>query len=357
MSARIERVTVPTTDGGHLDARLDRPAGPPRAFALFAHRFGGDTGAAARIATALTDVGYAVLWFDVVGPDDAAAVSAAADWLRREHRAPQILVGHCRGGTAVLVVAGSIPEVRAVVTIGAIAGDGVDHVSTMRRALLVMHSPTDNDVSVDHAADIFLAARHPKSFVALDGADHLLSDDRDAAFVASMIGPFADRFVLDEPAPSSAPPHGTVTVSETTRGAFLNHVLVGSHRMLADEPVNVGGHDAGPTPYDLLGSALGACTSMTLRMYADRKDLPLDHVTVEIRHRKVHADDCTECVEHPMLAERTGLIDRFERTIHVRGDALTDDDRARLLAIADKCPVHRTLESASVIVTQLDRAE
>jgi putative redox protein len=400
MPARIEPITFPGRSGVELAARMDLPAGPPRAFALFAHCFtcGKDLHAASRIADALTDVGYAVLRFDFTGlgmsggefantdfTSNTDDVLAAADWLRREHRAPQVLVGHSLGGAAVLAVAGAIPEARAVVTIGApsspehvaglftsslaeIEASGeacvqiadrpftirrellddlhshavLDRVATMKKALLVMHSPIDNVVSVDHAADIFVAARHPKSYVALDGADHLLSRPADAAFVASMIGPFADRYVDDEPADAAAPPHGTVTVSETTRGTFLNHVLVGNHRMLADEPVNVGGTDAGPTPYDFLGTALGACTAMTLRMYADRKDLPLDHVTVEVRHRKVHADDCRECVENPLLADRTGLIDRFERVIHVQGDDLSDGDRAKLLTIADKCPVHRS---------------
>jgi uncharacterized OsmC-like protein/alpha/beta superfamily hydrolase len=420
MGARIRRITFPGSQGTELSARIDLPAGPPRAFALFAHCFtcGKDLNAVSRIASALTDVGYAVLRFDFTGlgmsggefantdfTSNTEDLIAAADWMRREHRAPQVLVGHSLGGTAVLAVAGSIPEVRAVVTIGAPAStehvtgvfassldeierSGVatvdiagrpftirkefvddlrnhvvaDRVATLKKALLVMHSPVDNVVGVDHAAEIFRAARHPKSFVALDGADHLLSQPRDAAFVASMIGPFADRYIADESvrpadAASEDADHGSVVVAETTRGKFLNHVLVGTHRLLADEPASVGGSDAGPTPYDFLGAALGACTSMTLRMYADRKKLPLDHVSVEVRHRKIHADDCDECVEHPALAGRTGMIDRFERVIHVEGEALTADDHAKLLEIADKCPVHRTLESAGTIVTCLGLPE
>jgi uncharacterized OsmC-like protein/alpha/beta superfamily hydrolase len=412
MGARIRRVTFPGSQGADLAARIDLPAGPPRAYALFAHCFtcGKDLNAVSRIASALTDVGYAVLRFDFTGlgmsggefantdfTSNTDDLVAAADWLRREHQAPQVLVGHSLGGAAVLAVAGAIPEVRAVVTIGApaspehvtgvfsssldeIESSGVaevsiagrpftirkefvddlrDHVvtdraATMRKALLVMHSPIDNVVSVDHAAEIFRAARHPKTFVALDGADHLLSQPRDAAFVASMIGPFADRYIDDQSVPSDGGDHGPIVVAETTRGKFLNHVLVGDHRLLADEPASVGGTDAGPTPYDLLGAALGACTSMTLRMYADRKQLPLDHVTVEVRHRKVHADDCEECVDSALLAGRAGMIDRFERVINVQGADLTADDHAKLLEIADKCPVHRTLESASAIVTRLD---
>ena len=224
----------------------------------------------------------------------------------------------------------------------------------MKRALLVMHSPIDNTVSIDHASEIFQAARHPKSFVSLDGADHLLTNRDDARFAANAIGAFADRYIIDESGALDAPPgSASVVVAETTQGPFLNHVVVGQHRLLADEPESVGGFDAGPSPYDFLGAALGACTSMTLRMYADRKKVPLDRVTVEVSHGKVHANDCVECADNTNLVARTGMIDRFERAITVEGDDLTDEHRAKLLEIADKCPVHRTLESASAIVTRL----
>jgi putative redox protein len=412
MVARIERVTFPGSQGAELAARLDLPAGPPRAFALFAHCFtcSKDIAAASRIASALTDAGFGVLRFDFTGlgmsggefentdfTSNTQDLLAAADWLREQHRAPQLLVGHSFGGAAVLAVAGDVPEVRAVATIGApsspdhvtgvfsqsldeIAAEGAaevelagrrfrirqqfvddlrshvvtDRVATMRRALLVLHSPIDNTVSIDHASQIFAAARHPKSFVSLDGADHLLTDRRDAAFAAAMIGAFADRYILDESGALDAPrATAPVVVAETSQGPFLNHVVVGRHRLLADEPESVGGYDAGPSPYDLLGAALGACTSMTLRMYADRKGLPLDRVTVEVSHGKVHADDCAECADNEQLAGRTGMIDRFDRVLVVAGDDLTDEHRAKLLEIADKCPVHRTLESASSIVTRL----
>jgi len=412
MTARIERVTFPGSQQAQLAARLDLPAGPPRAFALFAHCFtcGKDIAAASRIANALTDLGFGVLRFDFTGlgmsegefentnfTSNAGDLVAAADWLRREHRAPQVLVGHSLGGAAVLAVAADIPEVRAVATIGAPASpDNVtahfessldeiaetgsaevqlagrpfrirqqfvddlrnhvitDRVATMKRALLVMHSPIDNTVSIDHASEIFQAARHPKSFVSLDGADHLLANRDDARFAANAIGAFADRYIVDESGALGAPrASASVVVAETTQGPFLNHVVVGQHRLLADEPESVGGFDAGPSPYDFLGAALGACTSMTLRMYADRKQLPLDRVTVEVSHGKVHSNDCVECADNTTLVGRTGMIDRFERAITVEGDDLTDEHRAKLLEIADKCPVHRTLESASAIVTRL----
>jgi len=412
MAARIERVTFPGSQGDDLAARLDLPAGPARAFAVFAHCFtcSKDIAAASRIANALTDVGFGVLRFDFTGlgmsdgefentnfTSNTDDLVAAADWLRSVHRAPQLLVGHSLGGSAVLAVAADIPEVRAVATIGApaspdhvtgvfadsldeIESEGVacvqlagrpftirqqlvddlrnhvvtDRVRTMKRPLLVLHSPIDNTVSIDHAAEIFGAARHPKSFISLDGADHLLSDRNDARFAAAMIGAFADRYIVDESGALDAP-HASapVVVAETTQGQFLNHVVVGRHRLLADEPESVGGFDAGPSPYDFLGAALGACTSMTLRMYADRKGVPLDRVSVAVTHGKVHANDCIECSDNDLLVGRSGMIDRFERVVTIDGDDLTHEQRARLLEIADKCPVHRTLESASSIVTRL----
>jgi len=410
--ARVERVTFPGSQGHQLAARLDLPAGPPRAFALFAHCFtcGKDLRSVGRLASALTDSGFAVLRFDFTGlgssegefantnfSSNTADLRAAIDWLRAEHAAPQILVGHSLGGAAVLSIAGEAAEVRAVVTIGAPAdadhvsglfedsseeirerGEAcvrlagrpftitqqflddlsehrvVERVATMKKPLLVMHSPIDNTVGIDNAARIFEAARHPKSFMSLDGADHLLGDPADADFAAGAIAAFSSRYVLDESGALEAPaPNDSVVVAETTQGPFLNHVVVGRHRFLADEPESIGGFDAGPAPYDFLGAALGACTSMTLRMYANRKGLPLDRVTVDVSHGKVHADDCVECADSEHLAARTGMIDRFERVITIDGDELTDEDRRKLLIIADKCPVHRTLESASAIVTRL----
>ncbi len=417
MSARIDRITFPGSQGDDLAARLDMPAGPPVAFALFAHCFtcSKDVKAASRIATALTDSGFGVLRFDFTGlgmsdgefantnfTSNTDDVVAAADWLRTAHQAPQLLIGHSLGGAAVLAIADEIDEVRAVATIGApadpehvtgvfadsvdeIAESGeaevqlagrtftirqqflddlrnhvvVDRVAASNKAFLVMHSPTDATVGIDNASDIFSAAKHPKSFISLDGADHLLTDPADAAFAATMIAGFATRYVDDQSGALAVPAASApVVVAETAQGPFLNHVVVGKHRLLADEPTSIGGFDAGPAPYDFLGAALGSCTSMTLRMYADRKKLPLDRVTVEVSHDKVHADDCVECAENDnvfaeIASRRATMIDRFERVITIEGPDLTDDDKKRLLAIADKCPVHRTLESASAIATRL----
>ena len=226
----------------------------------------------------------------------------------------------------------------------------LEQLGSFSGALLILHSPIDNTVGIEHAARIFEAARHPKSFVALDGADHLLTNARDAEFAAQMIGTWASRHV-DDPGGAAPPPAATaqVVVAETTQGAFLNHVVIGRHRFLADEPVSVGGFDAGPSPYDLLASALGACTSMTLRMYATRKSIALDRVNVEVTHDKVHATDAARAGGDAASPAR---LDRFRRAIRLEG-ALGDDERARLLEIADRCPVHRTLEQTSLIETVL----
>jgi uncharacterized OsmC-like protein/alpha/beta superfamily hydrolase len=410
--ARVDRVAFPGSQGAKLAARLDLPAGPPKAFALFAHCFtcGKDLSSAGHLASALTEAGFGVLRFDFTGlgssegefantnfSSNTEDLLAAVDWLRTEHSAPQILVGHSLGGAAVLAVAGDVEEVRAVVTIGApsntqhlaaLFDDSVDQivaegeacvslagrsftikqqflddleahavtarVAAMKTPLLVMHSPIDNTVGIDNASEIFEAARHPKSFVSLDGADHLLSKPADAEFAAAMIASFASRYVDDHSGALEAPSSSAaVVVAETSQGPFLNHVVVGRHRFLADEPESIGGFDAGPAPNDFLGAALGACTSMTLRMYADRKKMPLDRVTVEVHHDNVHADDCAACAENELLDGRTGMIDHFERVITIEGNGLTDDDRKKLLIIADKCPVHRTMENASSISTRL----
>ena len=404
MTQRFSRITFPGGSGDALAARLDLPAEPPRAFAVFAHCFtcSKDLKAASRIAATLTRAGIGVLRFDFTGlgasdgefentnfSSNVDDLVAAADWLRAEHEAPQLLVGHSLGGAAVIVAATRIPEVRAVATIGApsdsshatglfdehldaIADSGGADVELAGRtfhisrqlvddlcdgrvaeaaaefdgALLVMHSPIDNSVAIEHAQEVFMAARHPRSFVSLDDADHLLTDERDARYAAGLIGAWADRYIDATDAAPPPPPTAPVVVAETQQGRFLNHVVVGPHRWLADEPTSIGGYDAGPSPYDMLGAALGACTSMTLRMYADRKDLPVDRVMVEVAHDRVHATDA-EGENGP-----TGQIDQFTRVLHVDGD-LDAAVRQRLVEIADMCPVHRTLERSSQIVTQL----
>jgi uncharacterized OsmC-like protein/fermentation-respiration switch protein FrsA (DUF1100 family) len=396
-----------TGEGGHqLAAALDLPEQEPLAYALFAHCFtcGKDVLAARRIAVALAAKGIAVLRFDFTGlgssegdfanstfTSNVADLVRAADHLRETRKGPAILIGHSLGGAAVLAAAGQIPEAKAVVTIAApsdpahvtglfkdriedirrhgkvevsLAGrpfhirreflDDVaehnlmDHVTRLHKALLIMHAPTDDIVGIDNATRIFVAAKHPKSFVSLAGADHLLSERRDAAYVADVIAAWATRYlddvVSDEAAdPGKAP--RSVVIQETRNSKFQQTVAVGPHRMLADEPVAAGGEDTGPGPYDFLLAGLGACTSMTMRLYADRKSLPLERVTVTLRHSKIHAEDCAEC------ETRAGMLDQIDRVIAMEG-ALDAEQRRKLMEIADKCPVHRTLTSEIHIVTR-----
>jgi putative redox protein len=394
-----------TGEGGHqLAAALDTPDGPVQAYALFAHCFtcGKDVLAAKRIATALAAKGIAVLRFDFTGlgasegefanstfSSNVADLVRAADHLRETRGAPTLLIGHSLGGAAILAAAGQIPEAKAVVTIAApsdpahvthlfkdkiadiraqgkvevqLAGrpfhikrefldDVAEHnlmaqVSKLHKALLVMQSPTDDTVGIDNATKIFVAAKHPKSFVSLAGSDHLLSGKRDAAYVADVIAAWAERYV--EPAaaqPGAGEAPRNVVVRETRNGKFQQTVTTGPHKMLADEPVAAGGQDTGPGPYDFLLAGLGACTSMTMRLYADRKSLPLDRVTVTLKHSKIYAKDCEEC------ETRDGMLDQIERDISIEG-ALDADQRKRLMEIADKCPVHRTLTSEIRIVTK-----
>ena len=399
-----EKFDFRNKEGNQLAALLDRPDGPIRAVALFAHCFtcGKDNRAARRIAEGLTLHGIAVLRFDFTGlgasegefanttfSSNVDDLVAAADHLRQKFAAPAILIGHSLGGAAVLAAAHRIAEARAVVTIGApadpahvtgllkgqiadIAMNGevevtlagrpfkirrafLDDVSEqmltpriaeLHKALLIFHSPTDDTVGIDNASHIFLAAKHPKSFISLAGADHLLSRRSDDAYVARVIAAWAARYLDmaadDEPADDTPP--GVVEVRETRRGKFQQEVVLGAHRFLADEPVKDGGLDSGPGPYDLLLAALGACTSMTVRLYADLKQIPLLRTRVRLRHEKIYAKDCAEC------ETREGKIDHIDRAITFEGE-LSAEQRAKLLEIADKCPVHRTLKSEVDIKT------
>ena len=393
-----EKFDFRNAEGHQLAALLDRPDGPTRAVALLAHCFtcGKDVRAARHMAEGLMARGVAVLRFDFTGLGDSEGefanttfssnvddLVAAADHLRRTLGAPAILIGHSLGGAAVLAAAHRIQEARAVVTINApsdpahVAGlfrDRVpdihakgevevtlggrpfrlrrallediaeqklmEQVRALRKALLVFHSPTDDTVGIENASHIFTTAKHPKSFISLAGADHLLSRASDAAYVAHVIAAWAERY-LDMPTDAEAVDDGaprTVMVRETRRSKFQQEIISGRHRLLADEPVKAGGLDSGPGPYDLLLAALGACTAMTLRLYAERKQVPLRRTQVLLRHEKIHAADCAEC------ETKEGMIDRIERVLVLEGD-LDAEQRARLLQIADKCPVHRTLKS------------
>jgi uncharacterized OsmC-like protein/alpha/beta superfamily hydrolase len=409
-----ERFDFANAQGEKLAALLDRPDGPIRAVALFAHCFtcGKDNKAARLIAHGLTSHGIAVLRFDFTGLGSSEGefanttfssnvddLVAAADHLRTQIAAPAILIGHSLGGAAVLAAAHRIAEARAVVTIAApfdpahvaglfgerveeikskgevevtlagrpfrvrrgllddIAGQNLaGRIAELRRALLVFHSPTDETVGIDNASHIFTAAKHPKSFISLAGADHLLLRPSDAAYVAHVIAAWAERY-LDMPAQVAAPKQlvaeaesGEVVVREARHGTFQQEIIAGAHRFLADEPVAAGGLDSGPGPYDLLLAALGACTSMTLRLYADRKQLPLKRTRVRLRHSRIYAADCAAC------ETKEGMLDRIDRSISFEGE-LDAETRKRLLEIADKCPVHRTLTSEIDIRTSEESSQ
>ena len=383
-----QSIRFPGRHGRDLAARLDTPAEAPRAYALFAHCFtcSKDSKAAAYVAQALAAHGIATLRFDFSSLEFSSNLEdllAAAAWLRAAHQAPQILAGHSLGGAAVLAVAARIPEARAIATLGApfdpahvthlvtgakehesdvevtIAGrafrvaksffddlagqDAAQTIGALRKPLLVFHSPRDTVVDIDNASKIFLAAKHPKSFVSLDRADHLLTQKDDARYAATVLAAWASRYLEPE---AAAPALPGVRVAEAGEGRFAQLVTLGRHRLRADEPASVGGDDSGPGPYDLLLAALGACTSMTVRMYAAQKKWPLERVTVDLKHDKVHAADCAEC------ETREGKIDKIERVLTLEGD-LDETQRARLLEIANRCPVHRTLHSEVWIPTTL----
>lgn len=398
------KTEFPGQDGSLLAGLLETPDEVPKGTALFAHCFtcGKDIAAASRIARALVAHGYEVMRFDFTGlgnsdgdfantnfSSNVGDLVAAANYLREHGRAPTLLIGHSLGGTAVLNAAHEIAECRGVVTIGSpadaqhvshqfacdigrIEADGeadvnlagrtftirreflddirktnVDHLASLKPALLVMHSPLDNVVDVQHAERIYRAAKHPKSFVDLNGADHLLTKASDAEFVAGMIASWATR-LNHEAMTSAARPkveRGAVQIDERDHNFALN-VFSDDHHWIADEPSKVGGLNSGPDPYEQLLSALGTCTAMTLRMYAERKGLALDDVSVTLKHDREHTTDCEGCESSPQK------IDVLTREITLIGD-LDTATRKRLMEIADRCPVHRTLEGDLQVRTTL----
>jgi uncharacterized OsmC-like protein/pimeloyl-ACP methyl ester carboxylesterase len=394
VSTRPDRVTFPSHTGQQLSGRLVYPVGQPAGVALFAHCFtcGKDLGSAVRVSKELARRGFLVMRFDFTGLGESEGdfadttfssniedLVAAAAWLRDTHSAPSVLVGHSLGGAAVLCAAQQIKEVRAVATIGApsdpshvthlladdietIERDGeatvslagrpfqvrqaflddvrqqslVGHIAKMNAALLVLHSPQDVTVGIDNARQIYEAARHPKSFVTLDGADHLLSRRQDAAYVGEVVAAWASRYLPAREKPKRAIHSDDVEVYAGPSG-FVNQVVARSHHWMADEPLEIGGTDAGPTPYEHLLAALGTCTTMTMRMYADRKKWPVQDITVHLRHSKKRD-------------ENGKSVDHIRREIHIEGD-LSDEQRVRMLDIADRCPVHRTLHAEVVVTT------
>lgn len=394
------------SNGQILAGMLETPEADVRCYALFAHCFtcGKDIAAASRIARALTGKGIAVLRFDFTGLGNSDGdfanthfssniqdLLAAVAFLRKEYKAPAILIGHSLGGAAVLAMAARVPEAQAVVTIGAphharhvvhnfaasldeIRENGeaevclggrkflikkqflddidthIDHdIGKLKKALLVMHSPLDSTVPISEAEKIYRNAKHPKSFVSLDDADHLLTQKKDAEYVAETIAGWASRYIPEHENHQLDVKKGHVIVEEKNH-VFCQHVSSDSHYWLADEPTSVGGGNKGPDPYEHLLAGLGACTSMTIRMYATRKKMPLEHVRVELSHSRNYHSDCEDC------DAESQAIEVIKRNLTLKGD-LTEEQRLRLLAIADKCPVHKTLHSHLRVDTQLIKEE
>lgn len=402
-----ENVQFENARGEFLSGKLQLPdTGSPRACALFAHCFTctKNIRAARTIADALCAEGIAVLRFDFAGlgqsegefadtnfSSNVSDLVAAAQYLEANLLAPELIIGHSLGGTAVLAAAPQIPSASVVATIGSparashvkhlfqhhreeietkgeatvnLAGrpflirrqflDDLDKgglpesLRSLRKALLVFHSPVDATVGIDNAGEIFSAAMHPKSFISLDKADHLLSRDEDARYVAKVLAAWAHKYIREEKPAAVSDIEGSAgeTVAQTSAGSLLTRISAAGHPLIADEPVSVGGTDSGPTPYDLLSASLAACTSMTLQMYARHKGLALESATVRVSHDRIHADDCASC-----KTTGSGKLDRFTRRITLEG-SLTADERARMLEIADRCPVHRTLHSEVVVKTE-----
>ena len=390
-----EKFTFAGTNGQTLDGRLELPLYTrPRAAALFAHCFTctKQSHAATRVASALAAKGLAVLRFDFTGlggsdgefanagfASNVEDIACAARALEARGLPPVLLIGHSLGGAAVLAAAGQVPQARGVATLNApfdtahvfdhfgeqaledieeegegeitLAGRSfrvtrefleqgrnqpqAERTANLGRPLLVMHAPTDEIVDVENAREIFAAAMHPKSFVALDGADHLLTAPGSAEYAANLIAAWAAPYMADLPLEERGRFGGAVEVS-TAGGKFAQWVRTRSHEFLADEPEKYGGSDHGPTPYDLLLAALGTCTSMTIKMYADRKGIPLENVRVELEHSREYVEDCEDC-EDPEV-----VIHTLDRAIELSGD-LTDAQRKRMMEIAEMCPVHKTL--------------
>lgn len=398
-----EKVTFTNENGETLVAYIEMPGDQhPHNFAIFAHCFtcSKNLGAMRNISRALTLQGIGVMRFDFTGLGDSEGdfedtnfsgnvqdIICAGKYLKEHYVAPTLLVGHSLGGAAVIVAAHELDSIKAVATIGApshpshvtrLLDESLDEirekglatvniggrpftikkqflddleassfdqkVRKLDRPLMIMHAPFDKVVGIENAAHLYQLAMHPKSFISLDDADHLLTDKQHSLYVGDVIAVWARRYLkLPEPEPLHSEKHVVCRVGPK---GYTTEVKAGNHGFLADEPIAVGGNDLGPSPYDLLVSGLGACTAITLRMYADRKAWPVTNIKVHLQHEKVHAEDCQEC------EGTTGKIDRIERVIELEGD-LTEDQRQRMLQIANKCPVHRTLHSEVVVASSL----
>jgi putative redox protein len=410
MSSSSKRFDFTNKQGKQLSGRLELPESPS-AFAVFAHCFtcSKNVKAATHISRSLAKQGIGVLRFDFTGLGNSEGdfssanystnlsdIVAAADELGRQHEAPRILIGHSLGGTACMHVAARLDSVQAVCTIGSpatpdnviklfsnqidessdtdefdvqLAGrpfriqkQFIDDLRTASdegfllrgKSALIFHSPQDELVELDHARRIYEGLKHPKSFISLDGADHLLTDPADAAYVADTIGAWVSRYVGSTENTQSDSnsatrhhdlAHGEVLVRQSD--GFTHDVFTADHHIHADEPTSVGGANKGMTPYDLLLAGLGACTSMTLKIYAEHKKIPLEHVEVRLRNQKIHAEDCASCESD------SGKVDSIEKEIFVKGD-LTPAQVKRMGEIADRCPVYRTITGEKQMVSKIN---
>ena len=401
---RSQKISFTNANGYQLAAKLEFPIDShPHSFALFAHVFTGNKNlnAVRHISRALTLNGIGVLRFDFTGLGESEGdfadtnftsnvedILAAAEYLEKNYKAPTIMIGHSLGGAAAIFAASQLESIKAVATIGApsdpehvthlledsiedIEKNGVAKVSiggrtftikkqflddlkdrnmfgilkNLRKALLVLHSPQDRVVEIDNAAQIYSAAFHPKSFVTLDGASHMLENKHDAFYAGNLISSWVKRYI-DTPEEEKLKTNKQVVVKLGEEG-FTTDILAGRHGLIADESEELGGNDFGPSPYELLGASLGACTAMTLQMYAKRKGWDVKDVRVHLSHNKHYRDDCNDC------DKVTSKIDTFERIIEIEGN-LTEEQRQRMLMIADKCPVHRTFHGNVEVVTKLE---
>ena len=396
-------VSFKNSDSKTLKGVLELPTNKqPAHFILFAHCFTCNKNfhAPSKISKSLASQGYGVLRFDFTGLGDSEGdfadtnfsgnvedLIAAAEFLKKEYKPPTMIIGHSLGGAAALFASKQIESVKCVVTINApsnlshvqkhfessleeIEKDGYANIKIggrsfkikkqfitdlennqdssvlkdIRKSLLIMHSPQDEIVSINHAEELYKAAWHPKSFVSLDGANHMLSSKEDSGYVGTVISAWASKYLKEEEAPELETDHEVMANLGAT--GYTTQIIAGNHHFIADEPIKVGGSDLGPNPYELVSSGLAACTSMTIHMYARRKEWKVDNVETHVSYSKKHADDCEHC-ENDMAK-----IDHFEREISNKGD-LDEKQLKRLMQIADKCPVHKTLSSQAQISTKL----
>ena len=399
-----QKVKFQNKEGQNLVGRLELPANQePHNYVIFAHCFtcNKNLSAVKNIGKSLTSNGFGVLRFDFTGLGESegdfadtnfsgnvADLVVAAEYLKDNYKAPSLIIGHSLGGAAAIFAASEIPYIQAVATVGApsnpehvthLLKSGIDEIQAsgkavvnlsgrdftikkqfiddlqnkslpdvankLRKPLLVMHSPQDDTVGIKNAEEIYIAARHPKSFVSLDGADHLLMNKRDSIYTGEVISGWAKRYV-DIPEASTLKTSHQVIASLNAEDGFTTAMKVGNHHLTADEPTSFGGNDFGPSPYELVSAGLSACTVMTIQMYAKRKGWPLENVEVHTSYGKSHAQDCDDCETN------SAKIDTFNRDIRFKGD-LDEKQIERLLQIADKCPVHKTLHSDTQIVTKL----